>query len=57
MDIRQKTLETLNGIKYLQSDMIGGLKEYVCHTYGFPKTEETYAEIDEAIKIYFSVTN
>ena len=55
--IKYKTIQFINGIKYLAPKQIGDLKYIITHNLKIEKTEETDKEIEEAIKTYFEMQN
>lgn len=51
-----KTIEFINGTKYLLKDQVNILCRIMCDKLGLEKTEENFSIIREACEIYFNRT-
>ena len=56
-EIKFKTIQLINGIKYLSTDQFDDFKYYACHRLGIEKTEENFEVIKEAVELYFKTQN
>lgn len=55
--IKFKTIQFINGIKYLSEKQVDDLGYTMCHNLGIDKCEENFLIIREACKTYFDLQN
>lgn len=55
--IKFKTIQFINGTKYLSEKQLEDLKYIMCHDLNIDKSEENFSIIEEAVKIYFNAQN
>ena len=55
--IKFKTIQFINGTKYLLGDQVGQVKNTMCYNLKIERTEENLAIIEEAINVYFEAQN
>lgn len=53
--IKFKTIQYINGIKYLSENQVQDLCYTMCHRLNIEKSEENFNYIKEACKIYFNI--
>lgn len=53
--IKYKTIQFINGIKYLSKNQVEDICYLVCHNLGIDKCEENFVHIRDACKIYFDI--
>lgn len=55
--IKFKTIQFINGVKYLAPKQIEDLKYIITHNLKIKKTEDTDKAIEEGVKTYFEIQN
>lgn len=55
--IKFKTIQFINGTKYLSEKQFEDLKYIICHNLNIDKCEENFSIIREACEIYFKSQN
>ena len=55
--IKFKTIQFINGSKYLSEKQVEDLCYMMCHDLGIEKCEENFLIIRDGIKIYFELQN
>jgi len=55
--IKFKTIQFINGTKYLLGDQVEQVKNTMCYNLKIERTEENLAIIEEAINVYFEAQN
>lgn len=53
--IKFKTIQFLNGTKYLSGKQVEDLCYLMCHNLGIEKVEENFVHVREACEIYFNL--
>lgn len=53
--IKFKTIQFLNGTKYLSEKQVEDLCYVMCHNLGIEKVEANFVHVREACKIYFGL--
>ena len=51
--IKFKTIQFVNGLKYMSEKQVSDAKHIICSDLQIEKTEENFNVIEDAIKIYF----
>lgn len=55
LTIKFKTIEYLNGTKYLSEQQVEALCNLMCHNLKIEKVEDNFKHIREAVDIYFGI--
>ena len=53
--IKFKTIQFINGTKYLSEKQVEDLCYLMCHNLGIEKIEDNFVHVREACKIYFDL--
>ena len=53
--IKFKTIQFINGTKYLSETQVDDLCLLMCHNLGIEKCEDNFAHVREACKTYFNL--
>jgi hypothetical protein len=54
-DIKFKTIQYMNGIKYLNKQQVFQLQSYICYVYNLEQNEINFKAIQEGIDFYFGL--
>lgn len=54
-DIKFKTIQLLNGIKYMSKGQFEDFKYYICHILEIEKTDHNFDVIREAVDIFMNI--
>lgn len=55
--IKFKTIQFINGIKYLSTDQVDDLCIVICEKFSIEKNEKNFSHIRDACTTYFNIQN